>query len=331
MPPSTGIGRHVGTSEGAGGGICAGAGAVICIGECMVELSERPDGTLRRGFGGDTLNTALYLARLGVPTAYATALGADVFSDEMVAAWRSEGIATDLVARVPGGLPGLYLIRTDPAGERQFLYWRDSAPVRRLFHLPEMAAIADAVCRAGLVYVSGITLSLFDAQSRGQLFDLLARARRGGTCVAFDTNFRPRGWPDIDVARGVFAQALAAADLVFAGVEDHLLLYGTAEPDAVMARLREHGVTEAVVKLAIPACTVSAAGLVEMVSAEPVGEIADTNAAGDSFAAGYIAARREGAAPGDAARAGHRLAGAVVRHPGAVIPLAAMPAAYEAT
>ena len=36
---------------------------VACIGECMMELSERPDGSLSRGYGGDTLNTALYLAR----------------------------------------------------------------------------------------------------------------------------------------------------------------------------------------------------------------------------------------------------------------------------
>ena len=31
---------------------------VACVGECMMEFVERPDGTLTRGFGGDTLNTA---------------------------------------------------------------------------------------------------------------------------------------------------------------------------------------------------------------------------------------------------------------------------------
>src|SRR6516225_12432149 len=39
---------------------------VACIGECMIELREQADGRLTRGFGGDTLNTAIYLARLGV-------------------------------------------------------------------------------------------------------------------------------------------------------------------------------------------------------------------------------------------------------------------------
>ena len=39
----------------------------------MVELREEPDGQFARGFGGDTLNTAVYLARLGVTVDYATA------------------------------------------------------------------------------------------------------------------------------------------------------------------------------------------------------------------------------------------------------------------
>jgi 2-dehydro-3-deoxygluconokinase len=38
------------------------------IGECMVEFSAAVDSLFARGFGGDTLNTALYLARLGVDT-----------------------------------------------------------------------------------------------------------------------------------------------------------------------------------------------------------------------------------------------------------------------
>ena len=48
--------------------------------------------------------------------------------------------------------------------------------------------------------------------------------------------------------------------------------------------------------------------------------VVDTTAAGDSFAAAYIAARLAGADPVEAARAGHRLAGVVVCHPGAIIP-----------
>jgi 2-dehydro-3-deoxygluconokinase len=300
-------------------------GRVACLGECMIELVERPDGTLTRGFGGDTLNTALYLARLGVPTDYVTALGEDSFSDELLRAWRQEGIGTEAIPRLAGRLPGLYMIQTDASGERRFHYWRDSAPVRQLFGLPQTAAIAAALIASELVYLSGVTLSLFDAAGRELLFETLTAARRRGSRVAFDTNFRPRGWPDLQEARRVYDRMLRCADIVLAGVEDHALLHGSDDPAELAARLTAAEVPEIVVKFAEPACRVIAGGIDTIVPGMPVQQIVDTTAAGDSFAAGYIAARRGGADAVAAAGAGHRLAAIVVRHRGAIIPRSAMP------
>ena len=56
---------------------------VAVIGECMVELQKSGE-LFKQTFGGDTLNSALYLARLthkqGVVTRYLTGLGQDPFS-----------------------------------------------------------------------------------------------------------------------------------------------------------------------------------------------------------------------------------------------------------
>jgi 2-dehydro-3-deoxygluconokinase len=54
--------------------------------------------------------------------------------------------------------------------------------------------------------------------------------------------------------------------------------------------------------------------------------VVDTTAAGDSFGAGYMAARLAGKDPASAARDGHTLAGAVIRQRGAIIPRECMPA-----
>jgi 2-dehydro-3-deoxygluconokinase len=291
----------------------------------MIELVEQPDGTITRGFGGDTLNTALYLARLGVPTDYVTALGTDPFSDSLLQAWQKEQIGTASVLRLPGRLPGLYLIQTDATGERRFHYWRDSAPVRQLFSLPQTPDIKAALVAADLVYLSGVTLSLFNGSSLEMLFDILAQARRRGALVAFDTNFRPRGWPDLAAAQSIFARMLGCSDIVFAGLEDYVLLHGSTDPRALAEQLIAAQIPEIVIKLAEPACRVVARDMDVMVGFEPVAAMLDATAAGDSFAAAYLAARRAGSTPTEAARAGHHLAGIVVCHRGAIIPTAAMP------
>jgi 2-dehydro-3-deoxygluconokinase len=299
---------------------------VACIGECMIELRQargNEAGLFSRFYGGDTLNTAVYLARLGVGVDYVTALGDDPLSDEMIAGWTAEGVGIGRVVRLAGKLPGLYMIQTDDKGERRFFHWRDSAAARSLMDLPETPAILDSLAGYDLVYLSAITLSLYGAAGRTRLFGALKRARDNGARFAFDTNFRARGWPDLDVARTVFQEAFAGADMVLASTEDLLPLYPNVSNETLLARIPG---AEVVLKLSEPASIVRLEGVCYPIKAKPVeAPVVDTTAAGDSFAAAYLAARLAGADPIEAARAGHRLAGVVVCHPGAIIPRAEMP------
>src|SRR5512139_2065418 len=221
--------------------------SVACIGECMVELRQAQGGAsagqgqggglYSRGFGGDTLNTAVYLARLEVKVDYLTALGDDALSDEMIAAWTAEGVGTRRVVRLPGKLPGLYLIQTDAKGERQFFHWRENSAARRLMDVPETEEILNSLTSYDIVYLSAITLSIYDGAGRERLLAAVNRARLLGTRFVFDTNFRPRGWPDLDVARAAFGAAFAVADIVLTSVEDLLALYPGEGPAELMARI----------------------------------------------------------------------------------------------
>jgi 2-dehydro-3-deoxygluconokinase len=296
---------------------------VASIGECMIELKQAERGLFSRGFGGDTLNTAVYLARLGVAADYITALGDDSLSDEMVAGWAAEGIGTKRVMRLPGKLPGIYMIQTDDKGERRFFHWRESAAARSLMDLPETVEILDSLADYDVVYISAITLSLYGGEGRERLFAAIERARDGCTRFVFDTNFRARGWPDLNVARAAYRDAFAIADIVLASTEDMLPLYPGESNETLLARIPG---TEVVLKLSEPASIVRLDGVPFSIKAKPVtAPVVDTTAAGDSFAAAYIAARLDTEGPIEAARAGHRLAGVVVCHPGAIIPRAAMP------
>src|SRR2546421_11034154 len=83
---------------------------VICVGEVMVELARGADNRYGLSFGGDTFNTAVYLARAGIPAAYATAIGDDPYSGALMSLAAAESVNADLIVRVPGRMPGLYLI-----------------------------------------------------------------------------------------------------------------------------------------------------------------------------------------------------------------------------
>jgi 2-dehydro-3-deoxygluconokinase len=297
---------------------------VICVGEVMVELARGADNRYGLSFGGDTFNTAVYLARAGIAAAYATALGDDPYSDRLMSLAAAENVNGDLIMRVPGRMPGLYLIETDDKGERKFYYWRDTSPARELFELPDWARIAEALLSARLVYFSGVTLSLYSNTGLGRFLAALELARKQGVIVAFDGNFRPRGWKgDLARTRTVFTEALKRVDIALPTFEDEAMLWGDANPEATVARLQAFGIGEIVVKNGSESALVADKSGREYVPVPQVVDPVDTTAAGDSFNGGYLAARLKGEAPVAAAQAAHTLAAEKIRHRGAIMPRAA--------
>ncbi|MBE9551836.1 MAG: sugar kinase [Proteobacteria bacterium] len=301
---------------------------IACIGECMIELFEDATsgpGTMRRTWGGDTLNSAVYLAReLAAGQArvsYVTALGDDPYSAEMLEGWTAEGIDTSLTERLPGALPGLYTIRVDERGERDFLYWRDRAAARRLFTTDGAEETLAALAGFDWLYFSGITLAILSAGGREKLMDLCATVRKRGGQVAFDSNFRPRLWPDREEARGVIGQAWRQASVALPTFEDEAALFGDDNAAATVARLRDAGCGEIAVKRGADPCFLASNGEISEVAAKPVSRVVDSTAAGDSFNAAYIAARVAGRPPLEAAKAGHALAARVIGQRGAIIQL----------
>ena len=294
---------------------------IISIGEVMIEMARGSDGRFGISCGGDTFNTAVYLARAGTDVAYATALGDDPYSDGILAMAHAEGVATDLVLRVPGRLPGLYLIETDAKGERHFSYWRDFAPARELFELPNWGRIAESMLSARLIYFSGITLSLYSNTGLGRFLAILEMARKNGVKIAFDGNFRPRGWKgDLSRTRTVYMEALKRVDVALPTYDDEAVLWGDPSPEATVERMQAFGISETVVKNGPNSALVAAGGQTEFVPVPEVVAPVDTTAAGDSFNAAYLAARLSGETPVAAAAAAHRLAAEKVRHRGAIMP-----------
>jgi 2-dehydro-3-deoxygluconokinase len=292
----------------------------IGIGEVVIELARGADGTFALSCGGDVFNTAIYLARAGIGVAFATALGDDPYSDSAVALAAAEGVPSNLMLRVPGRLPALCLIET-ATGVDTARRWDEAAPARELFELPDWMRIAESLTASRLIYFSGITLSLYSNNGLGRLFAVLEVARQQGAQVAFDGNFRPRGWKgDLQRTRAVFLEALKRVDIALPAFDDEAVLWGDPSPEATVARLQAFGIGEIVVKNGPNSALVAASGSQEFVPVPEVVVPIDATAAGDGFNAGYLAARLSGSDPAQAAGAAHRLAGNVIRHRGELMP-----------
>lgn len=305
---------------------------IAVIGECMIELSQKGD-NISRNFGGDTLNTSVYIARQVDPAVlsvqYVTALGQDNFSQQMLDAWQSENVKTDLTQRLENRLPGLYYIETDDSGERTFWYWRNEAAARFWLESDQSAAICEELATYDYIYLSGISLAILNPQSRAKLLSLLQECRANGGKVIFDNNYRPRLWASKEETRQVYQQVLNCTDIAFLTLDDEDALWGEKTVDEVIARTQAAGVSEVVIKRGAESCLVAIAGepVLEVPAVKlPKEKVVDTTAAGDSFSAGYLSVRLTGGTPEAAAKRGHLTASTVIQYRGAVIPREAMPA-----
>lgn len=290
---------------------------VVAIGECMVELSQADGDLLRQGFAGDTFNTAWYL-RHNLPRAwqvdYLSAVGQDALSDQMLAFIQASGIGISHMARAPGRTVGIYLI-TLKNGERSFTYWRDSSAARSLADDP--AAVARGLDGAALVVFSGITLAILTQDRRVALLTAIAQARANGALVAFDPNMRERLWPDVAALRHWVETAAKTSDIVLPSFDEETRVFGDATPLMTIERYRNLGVACVVVKNGAEAVQ-AWDGSAYHLRPSPQ-KVVDSTAAGDSFNAGFLAAKMLGVAMPESLQQAAALAGQVIAAPGALV------------
>jgi 2-dehydro-3-deoxygluconokinase len=279
----------------------------------MVEMAALGDpGLYRQGVAGDSFNTAVYLARAGLPVHYLTRLGNDALSAAIEDFMRSEDIATDLLTRCPGRQPGLYVINNDPNGERQFSYWREHSPARELFDQPIQLEGFD------LFYFTGITLAV-TCSGLQNLVSLLRALRDLGCRVAFDPNYRPHLWDNLQQAQEHYREILPLCHILLPTLEDDTALWETPDVAACRDHYRGLGIDELVIKGPDLTAYAYGDGQEWVKQANPVAAV-DTTSAGDAFNAGYLASRLDKGTLALAITAAQALAAEVVQHRGAITP-----------
>lgn len=277
-------------------------GAMLTVGEALVVLGPTSGGPLRSadnltvGEAGAELNVAVSLARLGVPTRYATRVGDDAFGLRIRDRLAAEGVDARAVVVDPTRPTGCYFKDPQPDGTRTLYHRRDSAAAA-MDRLPE-----GALTGVGHVHLTGITAAI-SAAGRTLLDGLLDTPRHH--TVSFDVNHRPALW-SATTAGPVLAALARRADVVFVGLDEAERLWGLTKPADVRALLNEPA--DVVVKDgALPAHCLGRDGTQHTEPASPV-EVVEPVGAGDAFAAGYLAARRKDAPLPACLRLGHLMA-----------------------
>lgn len=304
-------------------------GGFAAIGECMIELSGANGDQWRMGFAGDTLNTTWYVRALTkdeYPVDYVTAFGDDPFSVKQRTFLSENGIQTANSPIITGARPGLYAI-TLTGAERSFTYWRNDAAARQL--ADDTDALARSLDGREIIYFSGITMGILSPKNRQNVLNAVSNARRQGSTIVFDANYRPRLWENADTARQVLSNAFHVADIALPTFPDENALFGDATPDDTANRIAGYGVREIVVKDGTEPALVVVDGRRINVPAV-VAKAVDTTGAGDSFNGGYIASRLAGIDPETAATNAHKVAARVVEFHGALAPMSEARAAFTA-
>lgn len=295
---------------------------IACIGEVMLELVEDDSGAPVLGVAGDSYNTAVYLARAlrehAASVAYVTALGTDPYSDKIISEILGHGIDDTYVARLETLLPGIYAIHTNDVGERSFSYWRANSAARSMFQDASTVTL-NHLDGFDLIYLSGISVAILPPSTRQAMLDWIDLYRASGGMVAFDSNYRPRLWENMETARTVTRAFWERTDIALPSVDDEMALFGDTSTKAVLERLKSFGITRGALKR-------GAEGPLDIAQDRGIGDlpvvtdVVDTTAAGDSFNAGYLAQLAQGQSTKEALSAGHHLAARVICQRGAIIP-----------
>jgi sugar/nucleoside kinase (ribokinase family) len=255
--------------------------------------------------GGSAANTAAWLASLGVDVTLVGVVGDDAAGAARLAELRAAGVSCAI--RVAAGATTGSIVVLSGGGDRTMLADRGANA------LLTPADVEPVVAGAALVHVSGYTL--FDAGTRAAGVAALTAAAAAGATASVDA---ASAAPLRSVGGSAFLSWTGAAHVLFANVDEARAILGSppAAPDPGAAHVAARFGGEVVLKHGGAGAVWSDGTRSMAVPAAPA-EVVDPTGAGDAFAAGYLAARLDGATPEAALRAGALRGAAAVSRVGA--------------
>lgn len=294
------------------------------IGECMAELTGSLFSSMQQGFGGDTMNTAIYLKQLlteQVQVSYVTVMGRDHLSEAMINRWQEHEVDTQFVLRDSQRHCGLYMIQNQANGERHFQYWRADAAAKFLMQHENISQVFNQLTSYDAVFLSGISIAILSDDDRDTLMARLLFLKEKGVKIIVDGNYRPNLWSSVEQAHLAYKALYKLCDLALVTHEDEALLWDDKDVSATIKRLQLLGVEELVTKDGANGCYYTKNAETYHIGTKPIKNVVDTTAAGDSFNAGFLAGWLQEFSLVHTCQLGNQVAAQVIQQQGAIIEL----------
>lgn len=290
---------------------------IAVIGECLIELSANgtlaDTSTLNKYFGGDTITTAVAIARLGGNISYLTKVGNDGFSEFILSSLKKENIDTSMI-KTNDEQNGMYVV-SHTLDKKEILYYKRKTAATKLSieDFPE-----DTIKKLKLIYSTGVIQSL-SASSRELVRESFRIARENEVLTAYDPNYTSCFMNSADT-KEYFEEIIDMTDIVFMSLKnDSIRLYEMDSVDKIMQYFWSRGVKIVVIKSHIDKGYYTGyRGEINFTEFYNTQKAIDTTASGDVFNGGFLYAITNGYSPNDASKFAAVVAGLQTQNYGAI-------------
>ncbi len=290
---------------------------IAIIGECLIELSANGSladtSTLNKYFGGDTVTTAVAIARLGGNATYVTKVGNDGFSEFIISSLQKENIDTSLI-KTNDEQNGMYIV-SHTLDNKEVLYYKRKTAATKLC-VEDFSE--ENIQKLKLVYSTGVVQSL-SASSRELVRESFKSAKANDVLTAYDPNYTSCFMNSADT-KELFEEIIEYTDIIFLSLKnDAVKLYEVESVDKIMNYMWDKGVKIVVIKSHVDnGYYTGYNGDISFTEFYNTQKAIDTTASGDVFNGGFLYALTNGYAPADAAKFASVVSGLQTQNYGAI-------------
>lgn len=258
---------------------------ITTIGEILVDMTQTH---IENGVphfaanpGGAPANVAVAASKLGVESAFIGCVGDDLYGVLLRKTLEENGVDVTGLQVTPKANTTLANVMVDPGGERTFSFYRKPGADTMIDAARAIRDLGDT----GILHFGSVSLT--DPACRDAVITVVQAAKKAGTLITYDPNYRAALWEHEDAAVLQMRAVLPLCDIVKISDEETMLLCGVREPEAALEQLMNLGIRLAVVTLgphgALWRCG-NRSGRVPGFSVQ----VADTNGAGDTFFGAFL-------------------------------------------